>query len=161
MRPKLKRRIAALGLVALGALALSLPAISSAGRNTVTVEAKLKGVNEVPGPGDNNGRGETTVKLKAKKHKVCFTLEVAKLDPMVAGHIHKGTEDVAGKVKVTLFEDPQGLSGDGSYEGCVTDVKKRLVKKMGKVPEKFYVNLHTETYPDGAIRGQLAEPKPN
>ncbi len=32
---------------------------------------------------------------------------------------------------------------------------KKLLKKIVATPEKFYVNIHTEDYPDGAIRGQL------
>jgi hypothetical protein len=143
-----------LALLTLAAIALVVPALSVAGKNTVEETAKLKGKNEVPGPGSKNGKGSITVFLKAKKHKVCFELEFKKLDPAVASHIHKGVEGVAGDVKVTLFEDSQGL-GDGTYEGCVKNVKKKLLKKIGKHPEKYYVNVHTKAYPDGAIRGQL------
>jgi hypothetical protein len=150
-KPKL-----ALGTVLLATGVLALPALSAAGPNTVELSAKLKGNNEVPGPGDKNGKGEIAVFAKAKKEKVCFNLELDKLDPVTAGHIHKGAGDVAGPVKVTLFEDDQGLPADpGSYDGCVKDVKKRLVKKIGKRPEKFYVNIHNPEYPDGAVRGQL------
>jgi hypothetical protein len=74
---------------------------------------------------------------------------------MTAGHIHKGDTETAGPVKVTLFEDQQGLEGTGNYEGCVKKLKAKLLKKIAKAPEKFYVNLHTLDYPDGAIRGQL------
>jgi hypothetical protein len=143
-----------LALTAISAAAVLVPALAIAGQNTVEVTAKLKGSAEVPGPGDPNGKGEIDVFLKAKKEKVCFNLEVSKLDPLVAGHIHKGTDDEAGKVKVTLFEAE--IEGDGAYEGCVKNVKAKLVKKIGEVPEKFYVNLHNAEYPDGAVRGQLA-----
>lgn len=144
-----------LALLALAAVALAIPALSVAGANTIEVGAKLKGKNEVPGPGSPKGKGDVTVALKPTKEKVCFTLEVSKLDPMVAGHIHKGDSETAGPVKVTLFEDDAGLDGTGSYEGCTKNVKKKLIDKIGAAPEKFYVNIHTEDYPDGAIRGQL------
>lgn len=150
MRTKLTLAVAALALAA-----LAIPALSLAGKNTVDVTAKLKGTNEVPGPGDKNGRGEITLQLKAKKEKICFELELRKLDGAGAAHIHKGTEDVAGKVKVTLFEASPEIAGSGSYEGCVKNVKRKLVKKIGLVPERFYVNVHNSQYPDGAIRGQL------
>ena len=149
----------ALAVLALAAVALAIPALSVAGKNTVELSAKLKGNNEVPGPGDKNGKGDVQVLLKAKKHKVCFNLEVSKLDEIVAGHIHKGAADVAGDIKVLLFEDPAGLDGDGAYEGCTEDVKKKLIKKIAKAPEKYYVNIHTVEYPDGAIRGQLEPSK--
>ncbi len=146
---------AVLALIALAVSTLAVPALSVAGKNTVEVESKLRGKNEIPGPGDRNGKGELQVFLKAKKEKICFSLELSKLDLVTAGHIHKGTADEAGKVKVGLFEDPAGIEGTGSYEGCVKGVKGKLVRKIGDVPEKFYVNIHTVDYPDGAIRGQL------
>ena len=140
-------------LAAIAVCAVALPALSLAGRNTIEVTAKLKGNNEVPGPGSPKGKGDISVFLKAKKEKVCFQLEVSKLDTITAGHIHKGTADEAGAVKVTLFDSE--IEGTGNYEGCTADVKSKLIKKIASVPEKFYVNIHTLDYPDGAIRGQL------
>jgi hypothetical protein len=152
----MSRRWIGAALVALVALALAVPALSAAGDNkAVQLEAKLKGNNEVPGPGSNKGKGDIDISVKAPKQKLCFNFEVSGLDPMFAGHIHKGGPDVAGPIKVTLFEDDQGLPGDGNYEGCVKKIRKKLVEKIATKPEKFYVNLHTGDYPDGAIRGQL------
>ncbi len=142
-----------LGLVVLAVVALAVPALSLAGRNTVEVNATLKGANEVPESGDPNGKGEIAVFLKAKKEKVCFNLEIAKLDGASAGHIHKGDDETAGAVKVTLFDAP--VEGTGTYEGCVKNVKRKLIKKIAANPEKYYVNVHNAEYPDGAIRGQL------
>lgn len=144
-----------LALVALAAAALAVPALSAAGLNTVELEAKLKGANEVPGPGSPHGKGEIHVFAKPTKGKLCFTLEVKNLDPLIMGHIHKGAEDISGPIKVTLFEDDQGLDGDGSYEGCVKEIKEKLLDKIVADPESFYANVHTQDYPDGAIRGQL------
>ena len=149
-KPRLSLALALLAIVA-----LAIPALSVAGRNTTELEAKLKGKNEVPGPGSQKGKGEIHVFVKPTKKKLCFDFEVSKLDPLIAGHIHKGAADVAGPVKVPLFEDSQGLEGTGSYEGCVKNVKKKLMKKIAAKPEKYYANIHTEEYPDGAIRGQL------
>ncbi len=144
-----------LALCALAAVALAVPAISLAGKNTIELEAKLTGKAEVPGPGSPKGKGDIHVFLKPTQDKVCYDFEVKKLDEMTAGHIHKGDSETAGPVKVTLFEDETGLEGTGAYEGCVKNVKAKLLKKIAKAPEKFYVNLHTFDYPDGAIRGQL------
>ena len=113
-------------------IALAMPALSAAGRNTTDVEAKLKGKYEVPGPGvDRRARAQIEVVAEADEVRSSASTSPSKrLDPMTAGHIHKGAEGEAGKVKVMLFEDPQGLDGAGSYEGCVKNVKTKLLKKM-------------------------------
>ena len=144
-----------LALLTLAAIALAIQALSLAGQNTTELQAKLKGKNEVPGPGSPKGKADIHVFVKPTQKKVCFNFDVSKLDPITAGHIHKGDSETAGPIKVTLFEDETGLAGTGAYEGCVKNVKAKLLKKIAAAPEKFYVNLHTLDYPDGAIRGQL------
>lgn len=42
-----------------------------------------------------------------------------------------------------------------SVKGCVDDVSDTLIDKIADEPEDYYVNIHNEKYPDGAIRGQL------
>lgn len=148
----LRRLSLAGGVLALLA-ALAIPAADA--RAPVQLSAKLKGTEEVPGPGDPNGKGEAFVNVNRKKRKVCFQLEFKRIGDPTAGHIHKGVDGEAGPVKVTLFEDPAGLPSPGAVDGCVRDLKRRLVRKLAKRPQRFYVNLHNAEYPDGAIRGQL------
>jgi hypothetical protein len=144
-----------LALAALVIAVLAIPAVSHAGRNTTEVDAKMTGKAEVPGPGSKKGKGDIQIFLKPTQKKVCFNLDVKNLDTITDGHIHKGAEGVAGPVKVPLFVG-QNLAGTGAYNGCVKDVKKKLIKKIIAHPEKFYANVHTIDFPDGAIRGQLA-----
>ena len=134
-------------------VALLVPALAAAA-GSKTATATLKGKSEVPGPGDKNGKGEATVTSKPKQQKVCFVLEFEQIENPTAAHIHKGSADVAGPIKVELFSDPAGLPGP-TAEGCVEDVRKKLVRNIRRTPEKFYVNLHNTEFPDGAIRGQL------
>jgi CHRD domain len=113
-------------------------------------------VGEMPRKGRGRGFAEGEEEEEEEEEEVCFALELQRLDPVTAGHIHKGTANDAGPIKVTLFEDAQGLEADpGSYDRCVKKVKKKLVRKIGKKPEKYYVNVHNPEYPEGAIRGQL------
>ena len=139
----------ALALIA----ALAIPAANAA---PAQLSATLKGTEEVPGPGDPNGRGEAAVTVNRKKRKVCFALEYKRIGGPTAGHIHKGADGVAGPIKVTLFEDPEGLPApEGAVDGCVRDLRRRLVRRLAKRPERFYVNVHNAEYQAGAIRGQL------
>lgn len=140
------------GVVALVA-ALTIPAASAA--PAVQLSAKLKGANEVPGPGDPNGKGAVGLAVKKQKRKICFVLEFRRIGDPTAAHIHKGGPDDAGPVKVLLFEDSEGLPSPGAVDGCVRRVKRKIVRQLSRNPEKFYVNVHNDEFTDGAIRGQL------
>jgi CHRD domain len=74
-------------------------------------EASLTGEKEVPGPGDKDGRGETDVTLY--KAKACYELEVERIKPTTAAHIHRGGPSVAGPIVVELKAPTEGSS-----EGC-------------------------------------------
>ena len=124
------RSVRLLAALATAAALVALPALAPAGQtNTVQLSAKLKGNQEVPGPGDRNGKGEGFVSVKAHS---------------VAGN-GLGIEEL-------LFDQTPPTS---TVEDSVKDLKKKLLKRIAKSPEKFYVNLHNAAYPDGAIRGQL------
>jgi CHRD domain len=139
------------GVVALIA-ALTFPAADAAAP-AVQLSANLKGAKEVPGPGDPNGKGEIFVAVKKQKRKVCFELRFRKIEDPEEGHIHKGGRNDAGPVKVLLFEDRAGLPGR-RFEDCVKG-KRKTLRKIARNPGRYYVNIHNDDYPDGAIRGQL------
>ena len=148
----LRRLTVAGGVLALVAT-LAIPAADAAA--PVQLSARLLGAHEVPGPGDPNGNGEAFVNVKRKKRKVCFQLSWKRIGEPTAAHIHKGRRGVAGPVKVLLFEDPDGLPVPGEVSGCVGDLRRKLLRKIANFPERYYVNVHNDEYPDGAIRGQL------
>ena len=126
-------------------LITAVPVVASEGR--ATLEASLTGEKEVPGPGDPNGRGDAEVKVH--KAKVCYELEVEGIKPANAAHIHEGGPSVAGDIVVEL-KPPT----DGSSEGCKA-ISKQLSKNLREHPSHYYVNVHNEPYPNGAVRGQL------
>jgi hypothetical protein len=142
--------VAAAAAVALGATA----ALAPAGPATTQLSAQLRGAAEEPGPGDPNGKGEAFIAVKKAKRKVCFQLSYRRIDEPEAAHIHKGGRNDAGPVKVLLFEDPSGLPVPGAVDGCER-TKRKIVRQLSRNPQKFYVNVHNDEFPDGAIRGQL------
>jgi CHRD domain len=115
------------------------------------LSAKLKGKDEVPGPGDNDGKGTTQIETKIKKSKVCYLIEYEDIETANAAHIHKAPKGEAGKIVVPLFEEQQ----ESPAEDCIKVKKERILKKIVKNPADFYVNVHNEEFPEGAIRGQL------
>ena len=136
----------AAGLLATVAAAVALAA------NT-KLDASMSGAKEVPGPGDSNGSGSAEITLKPGVGKVCFEFKFSKIGRPTAGHIHKGGKGVAGPIKVSLFGKPSGVSSP--FEGCATNVASGLISQIADHPGGWYVNLHNEQFPDGAIRGQL------
>jgi hypothetical protein len=139
------RRLTLLGALVIAVVLIAAVPVVAAQR--ATLEASLTGEKEVPGPGDPNGRGEAEVKVY--KEKVCYELEVERIKPAMAAHIHRGGPSVAGPVVVTLKEPT-----DGSSEGCKA-ISKQLSKNLREHPSHYYVNVHNKPYPDGALRGQL------
>jgi hypothetical protein len=139
------RRLTLLAAFVLAVVLLAAVPVWAAQR--ATLEASLTGEKEVPGPGDPNGRGEADVKVY--KAKVCYELEVKRIKPAMAAHIHEGGPSVAGDIVVELKAPT-----DGSSEGCKA-ISRQLSKNLREHPSHYYVNVHNKPYPGGAIRGQL------
>jgi hypothetical protein len=116
----------------------------------------------VPGPGDPDAFGSMELRLLRDKNKVCFIASHSNLAPdnPTLGHVHKGGEGEEGPVVITLFE---GIPGEKSSAlGECAKAKPRVLDALAKHPERFYVDLHTPLFPDGALRGQLfRKPAPN
>jgi hypothetical protein len=155
----MRKRVAvvalATGLVFGLSLLAAAPGAGASGRATL-LSASLSGGNEVPGPGDPDGRGRAFVRLDGAK--ACFLLKWSRISAPMAAHIHAGKAGESGPVVVPFFEPgtnaaslPTQLS---SVAGCV-DVDRGLATKIAADPHKYYVNIHTADFGAGAIRGQL------
>jgi CHRD domain len=128
----------------------------SAGPGRPPLFAVLLGGNEVSDDGqanvgDPDGVGSATVLFAATT--LCFGLTVNNLDEPSAAHIHQERAGVNGPIVVPLTAPANGDPGASS--GCIPDVDPDLVEEIRTHPGEFYVNVHTEQFPAGAIRGQL------
>lgn len=117
-------------------------------------KAELIGAEEVPGPGDHDGKGFFSVE-SAHGHDslVCYHLTVSHIAPATAAHIHRGRMGEAGPIVVTL-QTPIGYDQSQTSESC-SPIDVKTANELRHHPRHFYVNVHNEEYPDGAIRGQL------
>lgn len=143
-------------LAAVGVLAVAGLAGAHSDRSGDPLFAVLDGGYEISpegkaGAGDPDGFGSATV-LVAGPRKLCYGLTVAGVDKPVAAHIHVGRPGVNGPVVVPLTQPATGAAGASS--GCVR-VDRALVKAIHAHPKDYYVNIHTEAFPGGAVRGQL------
>lgn len=146
-----RRRL--LGGLAAGLAGAGLLGPRAAGAQAVACDlvAGLNGANETDGRGtfglgDPDGRGRACVDLR--RREVCWEITAARIGPVTAAHIHRGTRRQAGPVVVDFA---------GQLAGC-TAVARALVDEITADPAGFYVNVHTGRFPGGAIRGQLRPP---
>jgi hypothetical protein len=133
-----------------GAVRGQLSDSDGGGGEVHTFSTDMSGAEEVPGPGDPDGTGTATITLDPSQGEVCFELTVSNIEPATAAHIHVAPVGEAGPVVVPL-EPPT----DGSSSGCVSDVDRALIQNIIQNPDQYYVNVHNEEFPDGAVRGQL------
>ena len=139
--------LAACGAVALAGCESVAEEVNEVVGNNFT--ATLSGGAEVPGPGDPDGWGRASIVINDATNTICTDLEVRDIGNVTAAHIHRGASGVAGPPVVNL--DPPD---DNDSDDC-DNVDDALVDEIRTNPRGFYVNVHTDDYPDGAIRGQL------
>ena len=136
-----------LGLVATLALAGTVLAAET------TLTATLAGVAEGENPGDDDGSGTASIVIDPAAGTACWTLTAEDIMPVTQSHIHVGAEGESGDIVVPL--DVDGF--EGSSEGCIEPMEDAAVlQDIVDNPAGFYVNVHTDDFPAGDIRGQLA-----
>ena len=132
--------------------------------------ATLSGSDEVP-PTESNSTG--TAKFQVTENndnesQVSYWVNITGIKEVNAAHIHNGTTGENGDIVATLSNGksaegddrpPQiGFAGNitsNELQGPLEDKEiSDLVSLMSD--GNAYVNVHTEKYPDGAIRGQIS-----
>jgi hypothetical protein len=129
---------------ALVVLVLAAGATMAFAKGGNSLHATLTGKAETP-KGDPDGSGTAEVKINGTS--VCWEIKVAKVQTIVAAHIHKGRPGTAGPVVVPFGKTYKG-------KGCTTTTQA-LASAIRKSPSAYYVNVHNAKYPGGALRGQL------
>ena len=136
-------------LLAAPALAQDAAAPAAPAATSGKLVAVLLGELEVGDDGDPDGKGSATIAIDGGK--LCYEVEYHRLAPVTMAHIHAGAAGKAGDPVVTLK-----LDRDENIKGC-TAVTPELAAALLAQPGDFYVNVHTNELPKGAIRGQLGK----
>jgi hypothetical protein len=111
--------------------------------------AEMTGEKEVlPITGDLSASGSATFTVKTNGTICCdFTFNTTTPSSVVVlTHIHSGGATTNGPVVVDF---------GGELERCVP-ISKALTDQLRANPAGFYANIHTNTFPDGAVRDQLS-----
>jgi hypothetical protein len=118
----------------------------------------LSGANAVP-PNDEQGFGEALVILNDALDTITVSLYFDDLTgPATASHIHVGPPDDNGPVVLPFAGFPADT--DGHYEADLTAADMAPGYSFDDLVQDIfngnaYINIHTDEYPGGEIRGQI------
>jgi hypothetical protein len=100
-------------------------------------------------PGPAGATGDAIIEIDAAG-QVCQVITYENTGgPLTGAHIHVGAAGVNGPIVVDLQVLPPG------QEACFA-ADPVVLGAIAANPAGYYVNLHTEVFPDGVIRGQLS-----
>lgn len=104
--------------------------------------------DQVVGGGDPDSTG--LAEFNFEGDAVFFEIALQNVDgPLTSAHIHAGVAGEDGPVVIDLDLEHQSLNG-------VVFTDPFLLEEILANPGGFYVQVHSEAYPGGAVRGQLA-----
>ena len=124
-------------------------------------KAKLSGQEEIP-PVQTTASGKAW--FKPMQDKVWFKLNVTDMQGVTQAHIHTGKQGENGPILVTLYKSdtPQSINGKLAYGNITANLlegpmKGKQISDLATAMSNgtTYVNVHTEKYPNGEIRGQI------
>jgi CHRD domain len=144
-------RTAAVTLAAAVFAALAIVAAPlSAGPGPRNVVTAMAGVEETQAA-DTDSYGSTAIEVTTT-NQVCFRAIAKRAGTITAGHIHRGRPGVPGPIVVTLFN-----GAPPTAPRTCRQTSAALASEILSNPARFYVNVHSRAFPDGAIRGQLTK----
>ena len=125
---------------------LLLPGVTPCPPGTQTGQGVKLDANLQPVQGAS-GSGTASVTIRTGLARLCHTLTVSGLTNVTAAHIHLVS---TGAVVVPLTTPTTGTSS-----GCAT-VERSLLQQIVRNPSAYYVNVHTQTFPNGQVQGTLS-----
>ena len=119
------------------------------------ISALIAGTAEVGSPGDLDGTAKVELAVSPRTGIISFrAYDLQNL--LAAGerptklHIHRGSAGANGPV----VADFGAFLAKGRTFGVIR-ADPALLWELARYPERFYANMHTAAFPDGAARGQL------
>jgi hypothetical protein len=128
--------------------------------------ATLSGSDEVP-PTESNSTGTAKFQVNENNSQVSYWVNITGIKKVNQAHIHNGSTGENGDIVVTLSKGksakgddrpPQiGFAGNITKDDLQGPLKDKDISDLVSLISagNAYVNVHTDKYPDGAIRGQV------
>ena len=125
----------------------------------------LNGKNEVPSHSDVTATGMSGFIVNSGNSKVWYQIEAEGLKGVTQAHIHSGKAGENGPVVATLFKGSKDTVNGALVQGSITADKLEGPLKGKSISDlvnliddsSAYVNVHTQSFPDGEIRGQIGK----
>ncbi|HSQ78220.1 MAG TPA: CHRD domain-containing protein [Nitrospirota bacterium] len=127
-------------------------------------KAKLSGKQVTPAV-TTKAEGSAEFKLSKDGKELTYHLKVEGIENVTAAHIHTGKMGENGGPVAGLFAGPkkEGKFHGVLAKGTITDndlvgplAGKTIADLVAMIKDgSAYVNVHTDKYPDGEIRGQI------
>lgn len=152
-----------IGVVSAALLAIASPSLAE----TVQFKADLKGSNQVP-PSVTSATGAVTASYDTVTKRLSWKGSYSGLSgPATAAHIHGPAAAGTNARLVFWISENNGQCSQGEcklnsdakaqpltnpFEGSATLTDAQAIDLTGGM---YYVNIHTDAYPRGELRGQL------
>jgi hypothetical protein len=122
--------------------------LASASRPSQIYRLRLSGSAETP-PGAQRGTGAAIIAFHGDSVLCWRFSHLHGFTHATFAHIHIGATGRAGKIVVAL-----STASLLHHRGCVS-LSPVLGKMIVSQPSRYYVNIHSQQYPAGAVRAQL------
>ncbi|MCA1408525.1 CHRD domain-containing protein [Ensifer sp. IC3342] len=128
-----------------GLAVIAVMAASPVFAETLKFKANLQGSSEVP-PSDSAGKGTANITFDTDTKKLKWSVT---------------SSGLTGQATAAHFHGPAAVSENA---GPVVDISKAIASGSAEITDKhladlqagkWYLNIHTEKFPDGEIRGQV------
>lgn len=144
------KHVVGLGIVAtLGVVAAACSTSEPVSPTMYTIEAAMSGASEVPTV-NTNARGELRGTLNRETREIRYVITCRDLTgPATAAHFH-GPATASENAGVQVDIGPGCTTS--ARNGSATLTQAQFQDMMNG---RMYVNVHTASYPNGEIRGQV------
>src|SRR5437762_3193061 len=118
----------------------------------VVLGAVLTPSQVIPRP-TTGAYGDASMTFDSSLQSITVVMNIANGTSPISGvHIHEAAAGASGNVVADLAS----LSPDNGFLTATVALDPAVAQRILKNPAAFYVDVHTQQFPAGAIRGQLA-----
>lgn len=134
--------------IALAGIAAAVLFLSASAQSGTVLSANLFGEEVVGGGAGKDAWGDFNAYAEPAEASLCYYLEVGGVGKVTSAHVHFGEKGDTGRELVALEL--------AELDEVCAAVDGETIEAMIAGPARYYVDVHTDAYPRGALRGQLS-----